>query len=123
MPIGHFEYQGQQVDMTAENTSLWHYLPERKTIINGVEYDNTRFAHIWVIIHELGNEAVEGTHVWRDDDPETFDAAAESMANGGYLVHLNLREVGEVDQLAFIRHQESIIKQFEIPDELPDDFN
>ena len=103
-----------EFDATPENSSIFTFLG--KTAINGVEWDNSRFNHIFLQINELDEERLSGAYIF--SDTPAYETLANYLLQNGYPLHCNIRNVAECDIEAFFARQEAIFdKEVEGMDE------
>lgn len=113
---------GVEHELTPDNASLFMFIG--KTVINGVEHDNTEFNHVFYQTGAEDDNRMKGIYLFKGILPEIFNELAEYMGQTGYPAHINLRTVAECDRNAYMFQLAQYTERdlAEIPDFLPDEF-
>ena len=93
-----------EFEATPENTSVFTFLGQ--TAINGIMWDNERFNHAFLNIHEVDEDRVQGAYIF--SDAKNFDEMMRFFMQNGYPLHVNLRHVAQCDIDAYFAHQEVV---------------
>lgn len=100
-----FQINGEKFEATPENTVGFLHSMGR-TAINGIEIDNDRFDHIFLIFEDSEKQQ-SGTNLFQER-LDNFENIIEYMVENDYMVIMNKREVSEVDALCYLQLLENL---------------